>query len=121
MQFVNRLSNFIDWFVDPNARRGSNEHRRQRMFLISHICGPFLSHPITAFLYFCDPQPWPHVPILGAAISLFWVFPFLVKLMPRYYTTLALLSVQNLIFAILWGSFNYGGASVPTLTVGARI
>jgi signal transduction histidine kinase/CheY-like chemotaxis protein len=115
MQFVNRLSNFIDWFVDPNARRGSNEHRRQRMFLISHICGPFLSHPITAFLYFCDPQPWPHVPILGAAISLFWVFPFLVKLMPRYYTTLALLSVQNLIFAILWGSFNYGGASSPFL------
>jgi len=115
MQFVNRLSNFIDWFVDPNARRGSNEHRRQRMFLISHICGPFLSHPITAFLYFCDPQPWPHVPILGAAISLFWLFPFLVKLMPRYYTTLALLSVQNLIFAILWGSFNYGGASSPFL------
>lgn len=115
MQFVNRLSNFIDWFVDPNARPGSNEHRRQRMFLISHICGPFLSHPITAFLYICDPQPWPHVPILGAAISLFWVFPFLVKLMPRYYTTLALLSVQNLIFAILWGSFNYGGASSPFL------
>ena len=115
MQFVNRLSNFIDWFVDPNARPGSNEHRRQRMFLISHICGPFLSHPITAFLYFCDPEPWPHVPILGAAISLFWVFPFLVKLLPRYYTTLALLSVQNLIFAILWGSFNYGGASSPFL------
>lgn len=115
MQFVNKLSNFIDWFVDPHARPGSNEHRRQRMFLISHICGPFLSHPITAFLYICDPEPWPHVPILGAAISLFWVFPFLVKLMPRHFTTLALLSVQNLIFAILWGSFNYGGASSPFL------
>ena len=115
MQFVNKLSNLIDWFTDPNMRPGSNEHRRQRMFLISHVCGPFLSHPITAFLYICDPEPWPHVPILGAAISLFWVFPFLVKLMPRYYTTLALLSVQNLIFAILWGSFNYGGASSPFL------
>ncbi len=115
MQFIGKLSSVIDWFTDGNARPGSNEHRRQRMFLISHVCGPFLSHPITAFLYFCDPEPWPHVPILGAAISLFWVFPFLVKLMPRYYTTLALLSVQNLIFTILWGSFNYGGASSPFL------
>ncbi|RTL71238.1 MAG: response regulator [Hyphomicrobiales bacterium] len=115
MQFIDRVSGVIDWFTDPKLRPGSNEQRRQRMFLISHLAGPFLSHPITAFLYLADPNPWPHVPILGASISLFWVFPFLVKMMPQYYTTLALLSVQNLIFAILWGSFNYGGASSPFL------
>lgn len=115
MNIVSTLSNCIDWFVDGNARPGSNEHRRQRMFLISHLCGPFLSHPITVFLYMADPQPWPHVPILGAAITLFWVFPFLVKLLPQYYNALALMSVQNLIFTILWGSFHYGGASSPFL------
>ncbi|MDX2201626.1 MAG: ATP-binding protein [Hyphomicrobiaceae bacterium] len=115
MTFIDRVSGVIDWFTDPKLRPGSNEQRRQRMFLISHLCGPFLSHPITAFLWLADPQPWPHVPILGASISLFWVFPFLVKLLPQHYTVLALLSVQNLIFAILWGSFNYGGASSPFL------
>lgn len=115
MRFLSTLTSIIDWFTDANARPGSNEHRRQRMFLISHLCGPFLSHPITAFLYLADPNPWPHVPILGAAISLFWVFPFLVKLFPRHYNVLALMSVQNLIFAILWGSFHYGGASSPFL------
>ncbi len=115
MQFIDRVSGVVDWFTDPKLRPGSNEQRRQRMFLISHLCGPFLSHPITAFLYVCDPEPWPHVPILGAAITLFWAFPFLVKMLPQHYTTLALLSVQNLIFTILWGSFHYGGASSPFL------
>ena len=44
-----------------------------------------------------------------------WAFPLLVKFFPRHYTALALLSVQNLIFAILWGSYHYGGASSPFL------
>ena len=64
---------------------------------------------------FSDPNPWPHVYILGASIALFWVFPLLIKFLPNYYTVLALLSVQNLIFAILWGSYHYGGASSPFL------
>ena len=115
MRLISTLNSLIDWFTDSSLRPGSNEHRRQRMFLISHLCGPILSHPITAFLYLADPEPWPHVAVLGAAISLFWVFPFLVKLFPRRYDVLALMSVQNLIFTILWGSFHYGGASSPFL------
>jgi hypothetical protein len=115
MKYLDRLNNFVDWFVAGQARPGSNEHRRLRMFLISHLCGPLLGHPITAFLYARDPNPWPQVYVLGASITLFWTFPFLVRFFPRHYTALALLSVQNLIFAILWGSFNYGGASSPFL------
>ena len=115
MKYLDRLDSFVDWFVAGQARPGSNEHRRLRMFLISHLCGPFLGHPITAFLYARDPHPWPHVFVLGASISLFWAFPLLVRFFPRHYTALALLSVQNLIFAILWGSFHYGGASSPFL------
>jgi signal transduction histidine kinase/CheY-like chemotaxis protein len=115
MLHLARLSNFVDWFIADHTRPGCNEHRRQRMFLISHLCGPFLGHPITAFLYVSDPSPWPHVHVLGASITLFWLFPLLVKFLPKYYTALALFSVQNLIFAILWGSYNYGGASSPFL------
>src|SRR5689334_10253348 len=115
MKYLDKLNNFVDWFIGGEATPGSNEHRRLRMFLISHLCGPVLGHPITAFLLVNDPHPWPHAYVLGASISLFWAFPFLVKLLPRHYTVLALLSVQNLIFAILWGSFHYGGASSPFL------
>jgi signal transduction histidine kinase/CheY-like chemotaxis protein len=115
MKYLDRLDSMLDWFIADQTRPGSNEHRRSRMFLISHLCGPFLGHPITAFLYFTDPQPWPHVYVLGASITLFWLFPFLVRLLPNHYTALALISVQNLIFAILWGSYHYGGASSPFL------
>jgi signal transduction histidine kinase/CheY-like chemotaxis protein len=115
MKYTDRLNNFVDWFAAGDARPGSNEHRRRRMFVISHLCGPFLGHPITAFLSLRDPEPWPHVFVLGASITLFWAFPFLVRALPRYYTALALLSVQNLIFAVLWGSYHYGGASSPFL------
>ena len=112
---LSRLSGFVDWFIADDVRSGSNELRRRRMFLISHLVGPFLGHPITAFLYLRDPHPWPHVHILGASITLFWLFPLLIKFLPKYYTVFALLSVQNLIFAILWGSYHYGGASSPFL------
>lgn len=115
MKHLDRLDSIVDWFIPNQLRPGSDEHRRLRMFLISHLCGPFLGHPITAFLYAKDPLPWPHVHVLGASIALFWLFPLLVKLFPRHYTALALLSVQNLVFAILWGSYHYGGASSPFL------
>ncbi len=115
MKNLDKLDKFVDWFIDDQIRPGSDEHRRLRMFLISHLLGPFLGHPITAFLYGWDPNPYPHVAILGLSITLFWVFPFLVRLFPKHYNALALLSVQNLIFAILWGSYHYGGASSPFL------
>ena len=115
MKYSDRLDRVLEWFIAGQIRPGSNEHRRVRMFLISHLCGPFLGHPITAFLYLKDPDPWPHVFVLGMSITLFWVLPPLVRLFARYYNLLALLSVQNLIFAILWGSYHYGGASSPFL------
>jgi signal transduction histidine kinase/CheY-like chemotaxis protein len=112
---LGKLSGFVDWFIADDVRSGSNELRRRRMFLVSHLLGPLLGHPITIFLYVTDPHPWPHVHILGASITLFWLFPLLIKFLPQYYTVCALLSVQNLIFAILWGSYHYGGASSPFL------
>ncbi len=115
MKLLEQLDKIVEWFTPSQVPRSSDEHRRIRMFLISHLGGPFLGHPITAFLYFTDPDPLPHVAILGASISMFWLFPFLVKLLPSNYNTLATLSVQNLLFAILWGAYNYGGVSSPFL------
>ncbi len=109
------LDKVIDWFMPDRLRGDVLSERRIRMFLISHIFGPVISHPITIMLMVYDPNPWPHVPILGASITLFWVFLFAVKFLPVKYESLALLSVQNLIFTILWGSYHYGGGSSPFL------
>lgn len=109
------LDRIIDAFMPERFRGDVLSERRVRMFLISHIFGPVISHPITILLMYYDPNPWPHVPILGASITLFWGFVLAVKYLPIKYETLALLSVQNLIFAILWGSYHYGGGSSPFL------
>jgi signal transduction histidine kinase/ActR/RegA family two-component response regulator len=89
--------------------------KRVQMFIISHVFGPIIATPIPVFLWFADPQPWPQVPILAASIYGFWPFLALVKLFPRAYTPLAMASVLNLSFCILWGTYNYGGTSSPFL------
>lgn len=109
------MDRIIDAFMPERFRGDVLSERRIRMFLISHIFGPIISHPITIILMIYDPNPWPHVPILGTSITLFWGFLLAIKYLPIKYETLALLSVQNLIFAILWGSYNYGGGSSPFL------
>lgn len=102
--------------LTPEYMRGDvNAYKRVRMFLISHLFGPFLGHPITIFTLLNDPDPWPHVHIMGLSITAFWFFPIALQLLPRQYPILALISVANLTFAILWGSYNYGGASSPFL------
>jgi signal transduction histidine kinase/CheY-like chemotaxis protein len=115
MKLLELLDAVVAWFVPAHVVRGSEVHRRIRMFLISHLGGPILGHPITVYLYFADPDPLPQVAVLGASISMFWLFPLLLKVFPNSYSVLATLSVQNLLFAILWGSYNYGGVSSPFL------
>jgi signal transduction histidine kinase/ActR/RegA family two-component response regulator len=104
----------IDWFIPPNVKENSELQQRARMFLISHLFGPFLGHTITVYLYLLDPAPNYALWVLAASISLFLSFPFALK-WTGLYNTLAVLSVQNLIFAILWGCYHYGGLSSPFL------
>jgi len=109
------LDSIVNWFVPASISKDADKTKNVRMFLISHLMGPLLGHPITIFLLLNDPQPWPHVYILGASLTLFWAFPFAVKYFGRYYELLAFVSIQNLTFAILWGAYNYGGVSSPFL------
>ena len=115
MEIVRRLDALIDWFTPADVKDDPHAKKRVRMFLISHLFGPILGAPIPIFLYLNDPSPWPHVQVLAASIGAFWLFPIALKLLPRHYTPLALLSVVNLSSAILWGSYHYGGASSPFL------
>ena len=104
----------LDWFIPARVRENSELQQRARMFLISHLFGPFLGHTITVYLYVIDPNPNYALWVLAASISLFICFPFALR-WTGWYNTLAILSVQNLIFAILWGCYHYGGLSSPFL------
>jgi signal transduction histidine kinase len=104
----------LDWFIPARVKETSELQQRARMFLISHLFGPFLGHVITIYLYILDPAPDYALWVLAASITAFWAFPFALK-WTGWYNTLAILSVQNLIFAILWGCYHYGGLSSPFL------
>jgi signal transduction histidine kinase len=111
---TNRLDQFIDWFI-PAGLKAERETRQQaRMFLISHVLGPFLGNVVPGALLFLDPTPgWPTA-VLAVSITAFWVFPFLLKWTGRY-NLWTFISVQNLQFCILWSCYFYGGVSSPTL------
>jgi signal transduction histidine kinase/CheY-like chemotaxis protein len=104
----------LDWFMPPALKAEREMEQPARMFLISHIFGPFLGHTITIYLYVLDPHPGYQLWVLALSITVFWAFPFALKRTGAY-VALALLSVQNLIFAVLWGAYHYGGVSSPFL------
>src|SRR5262245_13572065 len=47
----------LDWFIPARVHENSELQQRARMFLISHLFGPFLGHTITIYLYLLDPAP----------------------------------------------------------------
>jgi signal transduction histidine kinase len=84
------------------------------VFLISHLFGPFLGNTVPLALFLLDPAPGLPVAVLALSITGFWLFPFLLRF-TAHYNLLALLSVENLIFCILWSCYFYGGVTSPTL------
>ncbi|WDR04992.1 ATP-binding protein [Devosia rhodophyticola] len=106
---------FITWLTPAVLLHDLHTRKRVQMFIVSHVFGPFIAAPIPIFLSIADPNPSPHVQILALSIFGFWPFLLLVKMFPRAYTPLAMASVLNLTFAVLWGSFHYGGTSSPFL------
>jgi len=109
-----KLYPVLDWFIPQSIKAEMESLRRARMFLISHLFGPFLGHTISLYILFIDPHPdWAWYTFFGI-ITLFWAFPLALKA-TGWYVPLALMSVQNLIFTILWGCYHYGGTSSPLI------
>lgn len=115
MTFTAASEGMVNAFVPKHMAGELHTRKRVQMFIVSQMFGPIIATPIPLFLWFADPHPWPHVAILAASIYGFWSFPALLKLFPRAYMPLAMASVANLSFAVLWGSYNYGGAISPFL------
>jgi signal transduction histidine kinase len=86
------------------------------MFMMSHAFGPILGNVIPLYLHFAlniatDYRFWTFL----ASILAFWVYPFALRYTKRY-QTIAFISVQNLIFCILWACYAYGGIFSPFLS-----
>jgi len=111
---LKRLNDLVDWFL-PADVQGDREQRQQaRMFLFSHLFGPFIGNSVPLALFVVDPTPGWDVAVLAALITAFWTLPFVLRSF-GHYNVLVLVSVQNLVFCILWSCFFLGGVSSPTL------
>jgi signal transduction histidine kinase len=111
---VDKLNEFVDWFIPANLVNDIDMRKQARIFLYSHLFGPFLGNTVPLALYCFDPEPGLQIAVLAAAITGFWIFPFLLRAFGHYYL-LATISVENLIFCILWSCYFYGGVTSPTL------
>jgi signal transduction histidine kinase len=108
------LNDLVDWFIPAQIAADREMRKQARLFLISHLFGPFIGNVVPLALFVLDPEPGFEVAVLAASITGFWIFPFILKAFGRY-NILALVSIENLIFCILWSCYFYGGITSPTL------
>jgi signal transduction histidine kinase len=108
------LDQLVNYFIPPEIAADRDARNRAHVFLVSHILGPFIGNVVPIALYVLDPTPGYQVAVLAASITAFWIFPFMLRAGASY-NPLALVSIQNLIFCILWSCYFYGGVTSPTL------
>jgi signal transduction histidine kinase len=110
----NAVLRLIDWFVPEAAKRERSELGLARNYVFTHLFGPLMAQSICLFLYLTDPHPDIVVWTMILCIWSFWALPFVLKI-TKNLQLVALISVQTLAFASLFGSFHYGGVSSPLL------
>ncbi len=111
---VERLNAAVDWFVPAELKQSPGTLQAVRMFLFSHLFGPILGHTITLSMLVLRGQADTAWWVLFAAITAFWPFAFVLRL-TGWYVPLSLLSIQNLMFCIFWGCYQYGGITSPIM------
>src|SRR3981189_1204873 len=113
-KMIAALDRLVNYFIPPEIAADRDARNRAHVFLVSHILGPFIGNVLPIALYVLDPAPGYEVAVLAISITSFWIFPFVLRAGAPY-SPLALVSVQNLIFCILWSCYFYGGVTSPTL------
>jgi signal transduction histidine kinase len=113
-KIITALDRLVNYFIPPKVAADRDARNRAHVFLVSHILGPFIGNVVPIALYVLDPQPGYEVAVLAISITAFWIFPFVLRAGVPY-NPLALVSIQNLIFCILWSCYFYGGVTSPTL------
>ncbi|MBS0390463.1 MAG: hypothetical protein JSS19_06895 [Proteobacteria bacterium] len=116
MQVVltHRLIQTVDWFIPVGLQRSTATHWRARIFVISHVLGPFSAVAILGYLHqVLTVHDWAFWTICILCAS-FWALPFVLRLAgdlfrPALYSFCALTSIS------VFGSYFYGGVSSPLL------
>src|SRR3981189_3999515 len=108
------LDRLVNYFIPPRIAVDRDGRNRAHVFLVSHILGPLIGNVVPIALYVLDPTPGYQVAVLAISITSFWIFPFVLRAGAPY-NPLALVSIQNLIFCVLWSCYFYGGVTSPTL------
>jgi signal transduction histidine kinase len=108
------LDRLVNYFIPAKIAADRDTRNRAHVFLVSHILGPFIGSVVPIAIFALDPAPGYDVAVLATSIIAFWVFPFILRAGVPY-NPLALISIENLIFCILWSCYFYGGVTSPTL------
>ena len=114
MWIFNFSLRIIDWFIPDAAKSERSELSLARNFVFTHLAGPLLSQSFSMFLYLSDPNPGFACWTMIISIWLFWTLPFVYKWTGNLQAT-AMVTVELLAFASLFGAFFYGGVSSPFL------
>jgi signal transduction histidine kinase len=113
-QHLDRLTRVVDWFIPADISANREQREKARIFLYSHVFGPFIGNTVPLSILLFDATTDYRVITLAGSITAFWIFPPLLRFWGHYYI-LSIASVQNLIFCILWSCYFYGGLSSPTV------
>jgi signal transduction histidine kinase len=105
---------FLDWFVPAALKHERSDLSVARFFVFTHIFGPAMAQTMAVMLYLSDPAPGIECWTVIACIWAFWLLPFALRRFGDL-QAVALASFQLLVFASLFGSYNYGGLSSPFL------
>lgn len=112
--FTTKLNASVDWFIPERLKQSRNLLQAVRMFLFSHLVGPFLGLTIAFFMLYVNGQADLSWWIFFFAVTAFWPFALVLRL-TGWYVPLALISIENLMFCIFWGCYQYGGISSPIM------
>ncbi len=104
----------VDWFIPDTLRTDAATLGRARIFVFVHLFGPAMGQSISIALWTLDPHPGYAYWVIVSLITSFWALPFLLKLTGRL-VPLAFITVEDLTFVTLFGSYQYGGVSSPFL------
>src|SRR3977135_908197 len=104
------LDRLVNYLIPTKIKVDRDARNRAHVFLVSHILGPLIGNVVPIALYVLDPAPGYQVAVLAISITSFWIFPFVLRAGAPY-NPLALVSIQNLIFCILWSCYFYGGVT----------
>ena len=69
----------INWFIPANKIRGRTNVEIARLFVFTHLFGPFIAQPMGIYLYYISPELSAPLMVMVFGIYSFALLPFVLK------------------------------------------